>query len=171
LQYTSPSDPSLIDAGKKDKFPDAWKAQNNEEKITTEQFSDAKGSISAGGIKVDTSNRATKQSIDTANAYVQNEVDLDFGHVCVGGTFRKSEKVSNRVVVSFDKVDISLNNGPTLKLGFLFNLSALLKGRTENGWLETTYIDDNMRIGRGNKGKMIVLSCEVLKDECQYVLE
>ena len=31
LHYTSPSDPSLIDAGESDKFPDAWKPQNVEE--------------------------------------------------------------------------------------------------------------------------------------------
>ena len=103
---------------------------------------------------MDTSNRAAKQIIDVSKAYVANEVDLDFGHVAVGGTFRQSEKAPNRVVVSFDKVEITLNNGPKLNLGFLFSLRALVKGTAETGWLETTYVDNNMRIGRGNKGKI-----------------
>jgi hypothetical protein len=140
----------LIDAEVND--IDAWKPQNVEEKIATQQLNN-RGSISAAGINVDTSNRVTKQSIDVANKVVVNEVDLDFGHVYVSGTFRQSAKVPNRAVVSFDTADITLKNGPTLKLGFLFKLIGLLRGTAENGWLETTYVDDSMRIGRGNKGK------------------
>jgi PAP_fibrillin len=154
LQYTSPSDPSLIVAGEKDDFPEAWKPQNVEDKITTKQVN-AKGSVSAAGIKVDTDNREVKQILDIQNTYVTNEIDLDFGKVCVGGPFRQSQKVPNRAVVSFEKCDITLNNGLELKLGFLFNILAVARGTKESGWLETTYIDDSMRIGRGNKGEKI----------------
>lgn len=152
LQYTSPSDPSSIDAGEKDKFIDAWKPQNTEENIPTEQIN-ARGSISAAGIEVDTSNRATKQSIDVEKKIVTNEVEQDWGDICVSGTFRQSEKVPNRAVVSFNSADITLKNGLRLKLGFLFGLIALIRGSSENGWLETTYVDESLRIGRGNKGE------------------
>ena len=28
----------------------------------------------------------------------------------------------------------------------------------ENGWLETTYVDEQWRIGRGNKGTLFILT-------------
>ena len=87
------------------------------------------------------------------NSIVTNEIDLDFGRVCVGGPFRQSTKVPNRAVVSFERCDITLKSGFQLKLGFLFDILAFARGTKESGWLETTYIDDNMRIGRGNKGE------------------
>lgn len=157
LQYTSPSDPAMIAEGEKDQFPEAWKPQNVEDNITTNQV-EAKGSISAAGIKVNTDNREVKQILNVQNPCVTNEIELDFGKVCVGGPFRVSEKVPNRAVVSFEKCDITLNNGLELKLGFLFDIRKLFVGTKEAGWLETTYIDDSMRIGRGNKGTMFVLT-------------
>jgi PAP_fibrillin len=94
-----------------------------------------------------------KQILDVQNSYVTNEIDLDFGNVVVGGPFRPSDNVPCRAVVSFQKCNITLKNGFTLKLGFLFGLLGLARGTSESGWLETTFIDSNMRIGRGNKGK------------------
>jgi len=123
-----------------------------EDKITTKQ-SGYQGSVNAAGIKVDTSNRVTQQIIDTKQCIVTNKIDLDFGTVCVGGPFRQSERMPNRAVVSFQRCDIALNSGITLNLGFLFSLLALARGTKESGWLETTYVDSNMRIGRGNKGQ------------------
>ena len=157
LHYTSPSDPSLIDAGESDRFPDAWKPQSAEDNITTQQ-SGYKGSVNAAGIKVDTSNRVVKQILDIENSIVTNKIDLDFGTVCVGGPFRQSSKVANRVVVSFKQCEITLNSGFVLNLGFLFSILALIRGTEESGWLETTYIDSTMRIGRGNKGTLFVLT-------------
>lgn len=157
LHYTSPSDPSLINAGESDQFPDAWKPESVEEKITTQQ-SGYKGSVNAAGIKVDTSNRVVKQILDIKNFIVTNKIDLDFGTVCVGGPFRQSEKVANRAVVSFKQCEITLNSGLVLNLGFLFSILALFRGTDESGWLETTFVDSTMRIGRGNKGTMFVLT-------------
>jgi len=157
LHYTSPSDPGLIAAGESDQFPDAWKPQQVEDKITT-QKSGYKGSVSAAGIKVDTSNRVVQQILDVTNKSVTNKIDLDFGTVCVGGPFRQSEKVPNRAVVSFKQCDIALKSGFVLKLGFLFSVLSFFRGTEESGWLETTYIDSTMRIGRGNKGTMFVLT-------------
>jgi len=158
LQYTSPSD--LGDrADGSDTEDDRWTPVNPSESgvVETKGFR-AQGTVAASGITVDTSNRLTKQTFDVTNGVVANEVDQDFGRVIVGGSFRKSEGVSNRAVVAFKDLNIDLNVGISLRLGWLFALIAVVKGTDVGGWLETTYIDDNMRIGRGNKGTMFVLT-------------
>jgi hypothetical protein len=118
----------------------------------------AQGSVSAGGIKVDTSNRVVKQIFDFATSRVINDVELDWGRVLVGGGFRQSPKVSNRAIVSFDTCQFILNNGLTLNFSFLFAILAVVKQTKDLGWLETTFIDEDIRIGRGNKGTMFVLT-------------
>ncbi len=35
-----------------------------------------------------------------------------------------------------------------------FNITS----REQKGWLEITYLDDDLRIGRGNEGKVFVLT-------------
>ncbi|BAB76017.1 PAP/fibrillin family protein [Anabaena sp. FACHB-709] len=37
-------------------------------------------------------------------------------------------------------------------------LDVLIKSDTQQGWLDITYIDNNLRIGRGNEGSVFVLS-------------
>lgn len=155
LQYTSPSV-----VGEEDQFPNAWKPAVPEEgssKIETKQVQ-SKGTVSAAGLTVDTSNRVVKQIIDTEQSIVTNDVQLDFGRVNVSGPFRQSPNVPNRAIVAFDRADITLNNGFTVKLGFVFAILAAIRGSKDNGWLETTYLGDDMRIGRGNKGTMFVLT-------------
>ena len=155
LQYTSPSV-----VGDEDQFPNAWKPAVPEEgnsNIETKQV-ESKGTVSAAGLTVDTSNRVVKQIIDTEKSIVTNDVELDFGRVQVSGPFRQSPNVPNRAIVSFDRADITLNNGVTVRLGFVFAILAAIRGSKDNGWLETTYLGDDMRIGRGNKGTMFVLT-------------
>ena len=150
LQYTSPS---VI--GEEEQ--DAWKAVEATEgvNIPTNQIQ-SKGSVSASGITVDTSNRVTKQIFDIQNSKVSNEIQInDATTVRVAGSFRVSEKVPIRAVVSFEEVDFIFENGFTLKLGVLFSLLALVRGTSENGWLETTFLDEEVRIGRGNKSFQI----------------
>ena len=155
LQYTSPS--SVGDA---DAFPNAWKPQVADEgdsKIPTTQFN-AQGSITAAGVKVDTSNRVVQQFIDVDNKRIKNDIQLDWGRIQVAGTFRASDNVVNRAIVAFDTVKFDIDNGPTLNFGFLFGALAFFRKTGDNGWLETTYADDDIRIGRGNKGTMFVLT-------------
>eukprot|EP00429_Kryptoperidinium_foliaceum_P036762 CAMPEP_0176159292 /NCGR_PEP_ID=MMETSP0120_2-20121206/81485_1 /TAXON_ID=160619 /ORGANISM="Kryptoperidinium foliaceum, Strain CCMP 1326" /LENGTH=252 /DNA_ID=CAMNT_0017496703 /DNA_START=23 /DNA_END=782 /DNA_ORIENTATION=- len=146
LQYTAPSDIDIDD------MP-AWNPEDSTEgdaKIDTRK-ANIQGSVRAGGLTVDTS--------IGSNQRIENRVEQDFGIVTVGGSFRVSDTVANRAVVAFEEADIALNNGFVLKLGFLFSIIALLRGGIkDNGWLETTYIDDAMRIGRGNKGSLFVLT-------------
>jgi hypothetical protein len=76
----------------------------------------------------------------------------------VGGSFRVSDTVPNRAVVAFDTCEIAFNSGIRLNLGFLFSALAVIRGTKDSGWLETTYLDGNMRVGRGNKGTLFVLT-------------
>mmetsp|Transcript_46137 Transcript_46137/g.69583 ORF Transcript_46137/g.69583 Transcript_46137/m.69583 type:complete len:218 (+) Transcript_46137:63-716(+) len=152
LQYTSPSDI--------DETENAWKPEEAEEgnlNMDTKQWA-AKGTIQAGGIKVDTSNKVTKQSFDVEKGLVINETEQDFGKVCITGTYRQSTRVPNRAIVAFKTADIDLNIGLKLSLAFLLKIRAALKGTDEVGWLETTHINKDMRIGRGNKGTLFVLT-------------
>jgi hypothetical protein len=156
LQYTSPSQ-----IGDADQFPDAWKPESTKNELPKSlQKSNfkAKGSVSAAGIDVDTSDRVVKQIFDIAASRVINDVALDWGRVCVAGGFRKSTQVSNRAIVSFDTCQLILDNGLTLNLNFLFAILAVVRQSKDFGWLETTFVDDEMRIGRGNKGTMFVLT-------------
>lgn len=154
LQYTSPSN-----VGDADAFPDAWKPQAADEggNIETVQFN-AKGSISAAGIKVDASNRVVKQNIDVEKSRVINDIQLDWGRIEVSGRYRPSSNAINRAIVAFDTALFDVEKGPKINVGFLFRAIALFRGTDDSGWLETTYIDDDIRIGRGNKGTMFVLT-------------
>ena len=123
------------------------------------QPANIQGSVRATGITVDTANRVTTQTIDTANSAIFNDVEQDFGMISVGGSFRISETVPTRAIVAFNKADIALTNGPTIRLGFVFDIIAAFRGGIrDNGWLETTYVDRDIRIGRGNKGSLFVLT-------------
>ena len=91
-----------------------------------------------------------------------NQITLGFGRVVVGGSFRVSPNVPNRAIFAFNRADITLNNGFVIRLGFLFTILAWIRGSNDNGWLETTFLDDDIRIGRGNKGTMFILTRDVM---------
>jgi len=88
-------------------------------------------------------------------------VNLDFGQVTLGGIFRPSPNVYNRAIISFREARITLNNGFVVDIGFLFSILAIVRGTKDNGWLETTYLGEDMRLGRGNKGTMFVLTRDI----------
>lgn len=160
LQYTSPSEiedeEALIETWKP-VDPVEYGIVKKESAIETKRFT-AKGSVAAAGITVDTSNKVVKQIFNVAKSEVANEINFDWGRLTVSGPFVSSEKVSNRAIVAFKDLQIEFNNGPTLSLGFIFSAIQNIKGSDVGGWLETTYLGDDMRIGRGNKGTMFVLT-------------
>lgn len=157
LQYTAPSEIDDAELSDDDKWV-AVDAKEGSSDIETRQFKKA-GSVSGGGIPVDASNSAALQSFDIGKSRVMNEIDTGWGIVTVGGTFRQSTTVPLRAVVAFDTAKLALNIGPTIDISFLFNVRAALKnGDFESGWLETTYLSNDMRIGRGNKGSMFILT-------------
>lgn len=157
LQYTSPST-----VGDTDQFPDAWKPESTDEEQRMLQAGSkfrAKGSVSAAGIKVETSNRVVKQIFNVAEKRVVNEIALDFGLVKVAGGIRQSSQVATRAVVAFDTCEITIDSvGISLNLSFLFKILGIVRQTRELGWLETTFVDEEVRIGRGNKGTMFVLT-------------
>lgn len=164
LQYTAPGeieggggDDPEEDASVADDRWVAVDASEGESNIETRQFGGA-GSVSGGGIPVDASNEPALQSFDIANSRVTNEIMTGAGLVTVGGTFGRSPKAPLRAVVAFDTAKIALNVGFTLDISFLFDVRAALKGTKNAGWVETTYLSDDVRIGRGNKGSMFVLT-------------
>jgi PAP_fibrillin len=160
LQYTQPSDLGEETGG----IP-TWqpKSSNLEvvSKLDTRQANN-RGTVSfLGTVAVDTSNRLTTQTIDIANSRVTNFVEQNLFTVEVAGSY-ELDTVPNRVIVSFDKCEIAIkSNGFVLDLSGIFDLRSFLKGGIKaGGWLETTYIDEDIRIGRGNRGSLFVLTRE-----------
>ena len=161
LQYTQPSELEGVDD-----IP-TWKAADSTMDVVSKldtRPANNQGSVSVtflGSVKVDTSEKLTTQTIDINAARVTNFVEQDAFTVQVAGGYELDESVANRVIVSFDTAKITLKNlnDFVLDLGVLFKVRAFLKGGvTAGGWLETTYIDDDMRIGRGNRGSLFVLT-------------
>lgn len=155
LQYTSPSV-----VGDDDKFPDAWKpayADEGEANISTRQYQ-AQGTVVAAGVTVDTSNKVVKQIFNVSAMAVANEVSLEWGQIVVSGTFRQSPRISNRAIVAFDTAVIRFGDTISVNLSLVFAVLAVLRRSRDSGWLETTYLDNEIRIGRGNKGTMFVLT-------------
>lgn len=165
LQYTSPSD--IIENGNGSKDDDtsnnknAWKVDpKGDDGIPVPTSFQAKGTVSAAGVTVDTSEKVVEQILDVSNSRVTNRIQIDENKVAtVAGAFRPSENVPNRAIVSFDTAEIALNDGNfVISLSWLFPIIAVVRRRTDNGWLETTYVDESVRIGRGNKGTLFVLT-------------
>jgi len=66
--------------------------------------------------------------------------------------------------VSFDSLEVFTEGGGRrlLSAGWVFALAravnpALANGADDASWLETTYLSDKVRLGRGNKGSIFVL--------------
>jgi hypothetical protein len=176
LQYTAPSEvDDDDDDGAITKTPEGAatiegtssskeeEEDDGESRITTRKFNGA-GRVSGGGIPVDASNTVAVQSFDIDESRVTNVISTGIGMVTVGGTYRRSARAPLRAIVAFDTARIALNAGPTLDVSLLFDLRALFKGTKEAGWLETTYVSDRIRIGRGNKGSLFVLTRD--RDSC-----
>lgn len=156
LQYTSPSNIEDLESD------NSWTVENAEDKIEVREAK-LQGSVSAAGINVDVSSKTPRQVFDLEKSTVMNEVILDNGLVRVGGPFRLSENKGNRAVVSFVEGTVELNNlfllgDVKVDLSPIFGLRAMVSGTKENGWLETTYLSSDVRIGRGNKGTCFVLT-------------
>lgn len=154
LQYTAPSEIDGVDAD------DRWVAvagSEGKDNIDTRRFQGG-GAISGGGIPVDASSNVALQSFDIQRSRVTNEIQTGIGLVTVGGTYSQSEAVPLRALVAFDTAKIALNVGVTLDISFLFDIRSAIKGSKNSGWVETTYISRDVRVGRGNKGSLFILT-------------
>ena len=172
-QKVSSSSPSFV-----------WEPSNAQvENVETRRFN-AQGTVSAAGITLDTSNNTLVQQIlNTETSTVMNRIyftksspsnnnnmdNTNIKYALAGGSYRPSTVQPNRAIVAFDTAQINiptkLFNHTTIRipLGWFFTVISLFrKGNRDNGWLETTYIDASLRIGRGNKGTMFILTREPL---------
>eukprot|EP00531_Pseudo-nitzschia_arenysensis_P002873 CAMPEP_0116143602 /NCGR_PEP_ID=MMETSP0329-20121206/15541_1 /TAXON_ID=697910 /ORGANISM="Pseudo-nitzschia arenysensis, Strain B593" /LENGTH=297 /DNA_ID=CAMNT_0003638939 /DNA_START=51 /DNA_END=944 /DNA_ORIENTATION=+ len=159
LQYTQPSEPEGVDLENDiEPWTPAESTLSTTNRLDTRRANN-EGSVSfLGVVKVDTSSKLTTQTIGVEERSFANAVKQDFGTIEVKGTF-EFDSVPNRIVAAFDTGTLTLNNGFILDFSFLFAARAILKGGLKaGGWLETTYIDDDIRIGRGNRGSLFVLT-------------
>jgi hypothetical protein len=148
LQYTAPSEIDYVVEA-----DDKWTAVAAESQITTRKAG-LQGAVSGGGIAVDASSNVAKQTFDIKNQRVTNEIKSGVGLITVGGSFRQSSSAPLRAIVGFDMAKV----GP-IDISFLFDIRANLKGGSyDSGWVETTYVSDSVRIGRGNKGSLFILT-------------
>ena len=99
------------------------------------------------------------QTIDIDSRKAINEV---FFSVAGLGTLRGSLKITagyevsspSRVAVSFEQAELQ---PPQLQVLFEKNYDLLLSIFNPEGWLEVTFVDATMRVGRDNKGNIFVL--------------
>ena len=138
------------------------------------------GDISAQGVKFGTQEKVTTQSLafdDDGGVRITNVIrdgdpsshpPLSLSRVEVGGEAMLDKRVSNRVNVKFDKslLTLSINAfevGLKFDLDISFIFLAVSFARSlgamdgSSAWLDTTYIDESCRVGRGNKGSLFVL--------------
>lgn len=131
-----------------------------------------KGAVNATGIAVDTTaaDVRTTQTFDLATSRVSNEISrcvkvLPFApaldtRLRVSGPFSRSSASGRRADVNFDSLELSAGS-ISLTIGWIFDLVYALKPDDKNlSWLETTHVSKNLRLGRGNKGSIFVLTRE-----------
>ena len=111
------------------------------------------------------------QVVDLAGGRIANEVKFDLpiggrAYARVAGGFERAPPPApgRRALVEFDSLELFTAEGRrVLALGWLFALIRALRPALTNGadsasWLETTYLSESMRLGRGNKGSVFVLT-------------
>ena len=167
LKYTQPSSIDGIDTDSVGDDIDVDKIQpwtpkestlELTNKLDTREAKNA-GTVSfLGVIKVPTSSKLTTQTIGVKDNIFANSVIQDFGTIEVKGNF-ELDSVPNRIIAAFDSGTLTLNNGFVIDFSFLFALRLKLNGGMKaGGWLETTYLDNDIRIGRGNRGSLFILA-------------
>jgi hypothetical protein len=116
------------------------------------------GTVDAKGVA---ENLGNFQEIDLANGLVRNRAELKFLGQPVKITIEAScapvpapefgdEDV--RLAVAFREVRVEIGSLPPL----IAPLGWINDGKGPEGWLDTTYLDDDMRLGRGDKGSTFV---------------
>ncbi|KAJ1444386.1 hypothetical protein M885DRAFT_627171 [Pelagophyceae sp. CCMP2097] len=129
-----------------------------------------RGAVNASGIVIDvgSGDDAPFQDIDVAAGRIGNEIrfkaPLPFS-VTISGAFTRGDN-ARRAEVAFDDLVVADGGGhKILSVGWLFRIAYALApalatrgtGKKDTSWLETTYLSDTIRVGRGNKGSVFVL--------------
>ena len=100
----------------------------------------------------------SSQAIDRKKSRVRNVVSVELrrplpvkGSLIVDVAFKPSRSDQRRIDVKFDSCRLQVKNSP---VDITFPLGVI--GPT--GWLRTGFIDDDMRITRGHKGSVFILT-------------
>ncbi|GMH69588.1 hypothetical protein TrRE_jg3348 [Triparma retinervis] len=129
------------------------------------------GDVSAQGLKFPTDTKLTTQGIEYVEGGIRiiNRIVDRFqsspssgviGDVEVSGEVELDPVRPNRVNVNFDASTVEAFSS-SFDLSFLFKGIKFARGLGamdgSQAWLDTTYIDRRLRVGRGNKGSVFVL--------------
>jgi hypothetical protein len=122
------------------------------------------GAVNATGIAVDTSGVGvrTTQTFDIMNGRVSNDISKTLfdsleARLQVSGPFKRSLSSGRRADVKFDTLKLGLG-GVEVTIDWIFDLVYRLRKDESESWLETTHLSKDMRLGRGNKGSLFVLT-------------
>lgn len=85
------------------------------------------------------------QRFDTTNCFLENEVRVEWGSLCVAGFYENIGQ--SKLQFFFKQLQLNLGHFPGVK----FPLGAWAKG-----WLRTTYLDADFHLERGDKGGVSV---------------
>jgi hypothetical protein len=138
------------------------------------------GFVNASGISVNASKGTLPvQEVRVKSGRIGNEIVISVPifkrlYLRVAGAFSAAEPPApgTRALVNFDSLEVFDEGGKRLlSAGWLFSLvralrPALISGggqQEDKSWLDTTYISERVRLGRGNKGSIFVL--ERLRDD------
>eukprot|EP00741_Cyanophora_paradoxa_P024992 tig00000319_g24124.t1 len=153
LIYTGPA---LLDGGR-----DSWSASGEErpQRPLGQKVLETSPASASDPVKREKFVRTGRafQAIDVAQGRVQNKVELAFGAGGSAGTPPYFAIDARFAVLSERRVGV-IFEAAVLKLPCLpFELRLPLLNRPE-GWLDTTFLDPEMRIGRGDKGSIFILT-------------
>ena len=180
LETTAPAPPDLLWSEAGTKLIDGrWELLSTiAANVGSDELSKGVGNaVNASGLVLDASaERAPVQEVSVATGRVANEIQfpLPFDKKVVfrvAGQFAADSSDGRRANIEFDTLDCFVVSGRAvrrvLRAGWLFSIvrslrPALINGAEDEGsWLETTYISDRVRLGRGNKGSIFILQrCE-----------
>ena len=126
------------------------------------------GAVNASGVTVDAERaRNVVQRFDVGAARVANEVDVTpWLRLIVAGPYAPTG-VARRASVKFDTLELQLAGRPganplagatLVRTGLPFEWLYRLRPDEKESWLETTVLSPRVRLGRGNKGSLFVLT-------------
>lgn len=123
-------------------------------------------------LQADTAANLPIQTIDVQRGRISNEIRLELpivglSYVRISGGFKRGAN-SRQAVVDFDKIELFKDGKRIWQNNWLFSLVRAVNpdlftgGKESAAWLETTYLSDTLRVGRGNKGSCFLLERDLL---------
>lgn len=124
-----------------------------------------RGVVNVSGIVLDADadRNVPIQTISVFERRIANEVKLPFDfYLKISGRFDRGDN-ARRARVDFDTIELYVKDFLIFENNWIFRLVRafkpdLVNGDQESPWLETTYLSDTVRVGRGNKGSCFLLT-------------